>query len=296
MVEKIKGKDMTEFEGPVDTGDSHGKRPADKKKVGDMEADTSVSKKGKYGTELPSTTTIGEEVAALFEGVEGLSEDFTEKAAIIFEGAVSEKVSIIREEIEAEYNQKLDEAYDVLAEDLEDKLDQYLNLFVENYFEQNAVAIEKGFRSELAEAVLENVVSIVESAGIDLSEEKVDVAEALASENEELQEKYNASIHENLELKKIIHNYQLAEAFVQSTEGLTEGAKDKLRKLTENMEFADVDSFKKKISILKESFDEGSVDTSNVNLSEASEERPEVPVNLDPRMSRYIQAARGFVK
>lgn len=297
MVEKIKGKDMTEFDGPVGTGDAHGKRPADKKNNGDMQPDESVSKSAKKGTELPGTTTVGEEVAALFNGVDGLSEDFVEKASTIFEGAVSEKISIIREELEAEYNSKLDEAYNEIAEDLEGKLDQYLNLFIETYLEENKVAIQKGFRSELAEAVLENVVSIVETAGVDLSEEKVDVVDALVAENEELTTKYNDALNENIESKKTIRKYQIKEAFNERVEGLSEGAKDKLRKLVENMEFADVDSFKQKIEVLAETFAEGTPTADKTNLTEVSDVR-ETPTEIqNPRMAQYIKAARGsFLK
>lgn len=292
MVEKIKAKDMTEFDGPVDTGDPHAKRAADKRKVGDMEADTSVSKTGKKGADLPGTTTVGEEVAALFADVEGLSEDFVTKASTIFEGAVSEKISDLREEFETEYNQKLDEAYDSIAESLEESLDQYLNLFVENYLEQNKVAIERGFRQEIAESVIENIVSIVESAGVDLPEEKIDVADALVAENEELEAKYNESLNENIELRKTIRKFEINEAFNTHTEGLTEASKDKLRKLTENVEYSSVEQFVEKLEILKESVS-GKTAPDAPNLTEASDDntKPEV---TDSRMAAYLKASRGL--
>lgn len=292
MVEKIKGKDMTEFDGPVDTGDPHGKRTADKRKVGDMEADTSVSKTGKRGAELPGTTTVGEDVAALFADVEGLSEDFVTKASTIFEGAVSEKISVLREEIEEEYNQKLDEAYDTIAENLENSLDEYLNLFVENYLEENKVAIEKGFRQEIAEQVITNITAIVEAAGVDLPEDKIDVADALVSENEELEAKYNESLNENIELRKQIRKFEIMEAFNTHTEGLTEAAKDKLRKLTENVDYNSVEQFVEKLDILKESVN-GKVAPEAPNLTEATEDKSKPEVN-DPRMAAYIKASRGL--
>lgn len=289
-VTKIKGKDMTEFDGPVDTGNPHAKRPADKKN-GDAQPDESVSKKGKQGTELPGTTTIGEELDSLFEGVEGLSEDFTSRAAVIIEGVLSEKVATLREEIEAEYSEKLDEAYDTIAEDLEGKLNEYLSLFVETYLEENKVAIERGFRNELAESVMESVTSIVEAAGVTLPDEKVDIAEALVAENEELETKYNESLHENIELRKTVRKFEINEAFIELTNGLTEGAKDKLRKLTENIEFTDVAQFKNKLEVLKESFAEGAPNTSKANLTEASDEKPAPAKELDPRKAAYLKAA-----
>lgn len=292
MVEKIKAKDMTEFPGPVATGDAHGKRAADKRKVGDMEPDESVGKEGTKGAELPGTTTVGEEVAELFADVEGLSEDFVSRASTIFEGAVSEKIAVIKESLEEEYNTKLEEAYENISEDLENRLDEYLSLFVENFLEENKVAIEKGFRSQIAEDVIAGMVSIVESAGIDLDEEKIDVADALVAENEELTEKYNSSINENIELSKQIRQYQLKEAFEEGTTGLTEGTKDKLRKLTENINFSDVEQFKEKLEVLKESLTDKPATPEKKNLSEAVD-TTETKRIADPKMKSYLDAAVG---
>lgn len=289
--EKVKSKDMTEFDGPVDTGNAHGKRPADKK-VGDMLPDESVGKKGMKGSELPGTTTVGEEIEALFSDVDGLSEDFVSRASTIVEGAISEKVALIREEIEAEYNEKIEEAYSTISEELENRLDEYLNLFVENFMEDNKVAIERGFRQEIAEEVIKSIVTIAENAGVDLPEDKIDIADALVAENEELEDKYNKALNETLELKKEIRKYQIAEAFNTATADLTEAAKDKLRRLTENMEFNSVEQFNEKLEVLKESFTDKTPGSDKKNLTEAVE-TVETKIE-DPRMAGYVKASRGL--
>lgn len=293
MVEKIKGMDMTEFDGPVDTGDPHAKRPRDKKKVGDMNADTSVSKTGKYGTDLPGTTTIGEEVTALFADVEGLSEDFVTKASTLFEGAVSERVYNLREELEEEYNTKLDEAYETISEGLEEALDQYLNLFVENYLEENQVAIERGFRQEIAEQVLESVTSIVEMAGVNLPEEDLEVVDSLVREHDELEAKYSDTLNEMVNLRKQIRSYEINETFNAHTEGMTAASKDKLRKLTENVDYSSVENFVEKLEVLKESISTSPAVSSAPNLTEAYESGVTEKV-VDSRMAAYIKASRGM--
>ena len=291
--ENIKAKDMTSFEGPVDTGNPHGKRPADKD-VGDKGPDESVGNKGKKGAELPATTTVGEEIESLFSGVEGLSEDFVSRASTIVEGAISEKVALIREGLEAEYETKLEEAFTSLSEDLETKLDEYLNLFVEEYMKKNEVAIERGFRQEIAEDVISAFKSIVESAGVDLPEEKIDIADALVKENAEIEGKYNEALTENIELKKSLRQYEINEAFVAGTDGLTDASKDKLRRLTENMEFSSVEQFVKKLDVLKESISSTVVVESadKKNLTEASEVKEPVAKVIDPKMQQYIAASR----
>lgn len=285
--ENVKAKDMTEFDGPVDTGNPSAKRPADKKN-GDKSFN---GLKGKEGTELPGTTTVGEDLNTLFADVEGLSEDFTSKVSVILEGAISEKVSVIREALEEEYEARLEEAYQTVSENLETHLDNYLNLFVENYMEDNKVAIERGIRNELSEEIIKSVQTIIENAGVTLPEEKIDIAEALVVENEKLETKYNESLHENIELKKTIRQYQISEAFEKQTSGLSEGSKDKLKRLIENMEFADVEQFNSKMDILKESITEKTAGPAKTNLTEASEsvERPQT----NSRMQAYISAARG---
>ena len=285
--EKIKTKDFTSFEGPVNTGDPHAKRPADKKKVGDMEPDESVAKSEKHGANL------GEEITSLFDGVDGLSEDFVTKATTIFEGAVSEKLEVIKEEIEAEYQAKLDEEVTAISEDLENKLDEYLSLFVEQYMEDNKVAIESGFRNEIAEQVISSMVQIVESAGLELPEDKIDIADALAEENTELTSKANSYLEENISLKKQLRKFQIDEAFNAKTTDLTEASKDRLRKLTENMEFANVEQFTEKLEILKESIAEKSAAVVKPTLSEVSDEPVKPAVVQDTRMQAYINATKG---
>lgn len=287
--EKIKVKDMTEFEGPVDTGDAQAKRPRDKKGVGDKNPDESVSKTSKV-------TDIAEEVKSLFAGVEGLSEDFADRAAIIFEGAVSERESVLREQLEAEYAQKLDEAVELQLEEIEDHLDSYLKLVVENFLSENKIALEQGFKSELAEAVIESVKTITEAAGIELPEEKIDIAESLAEDNKELEQKYNALFEAHLELSKKHEKLLIAEEFRKRTAGLTEASKDKLNRLVENMEFDSVEDFNKKFDVLKESFINKNVaePVSKVGLTEATEEK-EVVDTIDPRMKSYLAAARSSI-
>lgn len=294
--EKATHQDSTEFEGPIETGDAQKKRPADKKKNGQQEPDTSVSNKDK-GTVFTSGK-VAEQVEALFADVEGLSEGFTEKATVIFEGALSERIEEIREEIEGEFNERLNEAYETMAEDLEDKLDGYLQVVVENYIKENQVALESGFKTEVAEQVMKSVTDIIESAGVELSPDKVDVADALAEQVDELESKLNESMEETVNLRKQVRKYQIQEAFEANTTDLSEGSKEKLRKLSENIHFDDVDGFVSKLSILKESISTTNT-TSNTDiadLTEATDGINETKKTVSPQMESYLAAARGYIK
>jgi hypothetical protein len=260
--EKIKAKDDTEFEGPTSTGNPRAKRPADRND-GDHDADESVGKSEDKGKDLP----ISEELNQMFGNIEGLSEDFVHRATTLMEAAVANRVNSLIEDMEITYQDNLTEQ----AALLESTVSSYLDLVVENYLEQNRVALESGFRREIAEDVIASIQNIVESAGFDLSDEQIDVADALVAENENLTARYNDALNETIELKRTIRKFQMDEAFNEHTQGLTEGTKDKLRRITESMDFSGVDQFVAKLDVLKETFTDTPSGGRQQDLNEASD-------------------------
>lgn len=226
-------------------------RPLDKE-TGDKEADLSVVKSQPAVTVFPSGKISEEEIKGLFDGVDGLSEEFGNKAAVIFEGAVSARVEEIREALEADYQTKLVEASETAQADLVEHLDTYLDMVVEEYLTQNALQIEEGIKSEFSEQVMQSVAAIVESYGVSIPEDKVDVAAELASTVTELESSLNESLNENVELAKQLKKYQVAEAFAEVTEGLDDASVDTLKKLTENISYDSIDTYKSKVEIFKE--------------------------------------------
>jgi len=93
---------------------------------------------------------LSDDVAALF-GDEDLSEEFKKKATTIFEAAV---VSRINEKL-TEVTQKL-ESDNLLEnmkthEEMVEKTDNFLDYVINEWNEDNRLAIEKGIRTEIAE-------------------------------------------------------------------------------------------------------------------------------------------------
>jgi len=299
-LEKATHQDATDFEGPVETGDAHAKRKADKKGVGQLEPDTSVAKKD-TGTVFPSGKVNEEEIKALFSGVEGLSEDFTLRATTLIEGALSEKVETLKEEIEAAYKVQLDEQVQQIVEDYEDKLDSYLDYVVENYMKENKIAIEEGIKSDIAEQVMESVVSIMEANGVDLPEDKIDIAESLAEEVRETERQLNGVITENIELKNKLEKFELKEALESVASDISAAGKERLVKLAENISYTSVEDYKAKVEILKESIT-GVATPEKVSSAEALTEEVRVPSDKvevknahSARMEAYLATLRGEV-
>jgi hypothetical protein len=283
---------MTDFEGPVDTGNPHAKRPLDKKQ-GDANFDQAANKD--KGSVFPSGK-VAEEIEALFAGVEGLSEDFTMKASTLVEGVLSARIETLREEIEAEYNTKLDEQIAEIQESYYDKLDSYLNYVCENYMTENKLAIEEGIKSEFAEQILESVVSIVEANGLDLPKDKIDVAEALTQEVVDGEKRLNEEIEKNVALTEKVRKFELKEAFANVSSGLSEASKDKLQKLAENISYKDVADYTARVTILKESLTE----TQKPNtIVESLVEQVQQPVvvesnTLTDRQKAYLAAMGSY--
>src|SRR6056300_1094648 len=99
-----------------------------------------------------------EDVAALTDGEE-LSEEFKAKAATIFEAAIKAKLVEEIENLESEYETKVNEKVSEVKEEIVEKVDAYLNYVVEEWMKENELAIEKGLRNEITEDIINDVSS-----------------------------------------------------------------------------------------------------------------------------------------
>ena len=86
-----------------------------------------------------------EHIEALFQGEE-LSEEFKSKAETIFEAAVKQKVEQEVARIQEAYAETLDEQVQEITEKLSANVDDYLNYVVEQWVNENEVAIEAGLQ------------------------------------------------------------------------------------------------------------------------------------------------------
>ena len=146
---------------------------------------------------------VKEDVEALVDG-EDLSEEFKEKAATVFEAAVKSRIRSEIERMEEGYVDSLAEATHVIKEELSEKVDDYLGYVVEQWMQENELAIERGLKGEIAEDFIVGLKQLFEDHYIDVPDEKYDVLEAQAEKITELEEKLNAMIEENVEKKKVV--------------------------------------------------------------------------------------------
>ena len=276
-----------------------------KKMMPNMKMPVMSMKKPKMGEETEYKVTaqdidIKDDVKALF-GNEDLSEEFKEKATTIFETAVVNKIN---ETIET-YNNSMNESYQedtqAIKDELAEKMDTYLDYVVEEWTKENELAIEQGLKAELTEDFMAGLKNLFEDHYIDIPEAKVDVVEELAAKNEELQGQLNAEMEKNIEAKKAIEENDQQKIIDQVTEGLAETQKEKFQTLAEGVEFKDIESFQKKLSIIKESYfsvdnEKEVADLVGETDEPLDEEAKPEGSSLDPKMAGYTAAISRSLK
>ena len=196
---------------------------------------------------------VKEDVDALVEGEE-LSEEFKDKAATIFEAAVKsktrEEITRIHEGMTSEFEVKLEESVEALTE----KVDTYLNYVVEEWTKENELAIERGLKGEIAEDFISGLKQLFEDHYIDVPDEKYDVLEAQSEKIAELEEKVNNVMEQNIALTSVKSGLVREQVISEACEELTDTEIEKFKSLTEDVDFADEESFKAKLDTLKESY------------------------------------------
>jgi len=200
-----------------------------------------------------SEDNLKEHLAALFANA-NLSEDFVEKAKTIFVAAVNEKSNEIATRINEAYKAEYTNALAGTVNELTEKVDDYLTYVVEEWINENKLQVERGIKVELAENFIFGLKKLFESNFIDVPNEKYDILDELYNKIEEQETSLNTSMNENIALRKKLLESAAVTVFAQETQGLAQTQVEKLANLAEGIEFDDVEQFRGKIQILKESY------------------------------------------
>ena len=287
--DKMRGEEM-EYEG-VDPEEKtlKGARAAEKKKAGkgggtegrpqeepdeDEEIDPKTGKKRKKQDDLDkddeSEATRGEEfeitvderVAAMdlsddvkaLTGGEGLSEEFKQKAATIFEAAVKAKIRSELERLEEEYSQAFEQSMEEAKDELTGKVDNYLSYIVDEWMQKNEVALQHQLKSEIAESFISDLRGLFEKHDITVPDDQFDLLDAAASKADELEEKLNETIEKNIEMSKRVNELEQHEILVDVASDLADTEVEKFAELAETVEYESADDYRTKLLTIKDSY------------------------------------------
>ena len=252
---------------------------------------------------------VKSDVEALISGEE-LSEEFKEKAAVIFESAVfakvNEEVNRRIETLEEEYRQQLDEGLNETRTEMVQKVDDYLNYVVKEWMQDNELAIEKGIRSEIVEDFMVGLKNLFVEHYIDIPDEKVDLVDDLFAKVEDLEESLNKEIEKGMTMQKDLTEYRKAEAIVSVCEDLTDVQVEKMQKLAEGVDFETDDQYAEKLQVIKENYfpaegsviseEAGSDDSEPEVLTEEEVKEVEAEAEMSDVMKRYSRALSRTTK
>ena len=241
---------------------------------------------------------MSDDVNALLEG-ENLSEEFKQKATTIFEAAVMTRIEVIAEEVEKQLVEQFESAVEEIKEELAGKVDEYLNYMVNEWMEQNELAIENGLRSEIAEDFISGLKNLFTEHYIDIPEDKVDVVSQMAEKVAELEDALNEQINKGIALTKELNEQKKVEAVYEACEGLTQTQVEKLKSLAEGVEFTTEDEFASKLEILKSSYfkeDYTIADDSALDDEVLIEEEKKTPRSIDPSIDQYVAGISKSLK
>lgn len=239
------------------------------------------------------------DLGALFEGQE-LSEDFKLKTIAVFEAAVEARVAQEVAELKESMETEASEEAMSLEESLVEKVDGYLDYMVEQWMEKNALAVNRGIKTEILESFVGGMKELFESHYIDVPDEKYDLIEATQSEVAELAEKLDEAVEENIALRSALKETARLIQIEEAVDGLAETDAEKFRELAESLSYTSEEEYGKKLQGLRENYftkslakpevtqlqEEFMTDTPVEVINEESE-------NIDPTMAAYLRVIRA---
>jgi len=215
----------------------------------DEDKDEAKSKKEEKEIEVD----VSEDVAALIDGEE-LTEEFKTKAATIFEAAVKSKISKIRKQIRDESKKDIEDRTEAMQTEMTEKMDEYMNYVVKEWMEENKLAVETGVRNEVTESFISGLKKLFEEHYIDVPSEKEDVFESLVQEVAELETKLDEQTQKHMDTAKELNTYKAKDIFHEITDGMVDTDIDKMKELTEDVDYESDEQYKEKLNIIKNSY------------------------------------------
>ena len=220
------------------------------------------------------------------------SDDFKMKAKVIFESALNEKLKMEVTRLEEEFSTRFEQEISDIAE----KVEGFLNYTSQQWLEENQLVVENGIRNELSESFMQGLRTLFEDHYVTLPDEKYDVFESMVAKLDDMENKLNEQIEQNVSLSSRMSEFQRQAIVAEAAWDLSEAGKEKLARLSESVEFESEDHYRQKLNVLKESF-AGETQQSTTYLEESAEPvPPTVYDDMSNSMASYARALTRTLK
>ena len=244
-------------------------------------------------------SAVKEDLDELFG--DDLSEEFKDQASTLFEAAVQARIIVETAALEEAYEEALNEEIEEVTSALVEKVDDYLTYVAEQWVAENEVAIESALKVEVMEDFVNGLKDLFVENYIEIPSGKTDVLEDLVLTVESLEEKLNSVLSENIELKKELNEKVIDDTFETVAEGLAATQIEKLRTLSEGVDYNSVEDYKKKLTLIRGKLVENKRVSTNIITEEApaySSEYEDAPKSgfIDSDVRNYVSAISRTVK
>ena len=227
-----------------------------------------------------------------------LTEDFKDKAQTIFEAAVLDKINEEVDRMEVQYAETLEENLVEIRTEISEKVDEYLTYVAKEWLEENKLAVENGLRLEIMEGFIKGLKTVFTENYIDIPEEKVDLYAESVKNLDETQSKLNEEIEKNVRLSRRLEESAKEIALNSVTEELTLTQKEKVRSLSEGVEFVSTEDYTDKLNIIRENYfpqDGAEVASEILDESETETAVEDSPVVIQEEASKQtVTSAMDF--
>jgi len=165
-----------------------------------------------------------------------LSEEFKTAASTLFETAINDRVSSIEEELRSDYDTVIAEHTEKITTELTERL------------------IENGLRAEIAESFIGGLRELFENNSITIPDENYEILEGVVNKAEELETSLNEEMEKNIELRKELVEHQCNCIFHEVSANMVDTEVEKLRSLSEGVEYDTPEQYKEKLEVIKENY------------------------------------------
>ena len=249
------------------------------------------------------TESYAEDLKVLADSEQELTEGFKAKVATLFEGAIANRVVEIKESLEAQYENDLQEEVGYIRESLVTKIDDYLSYVVETWIEENQEFVDNKLRTDITENFMKALQGVFTEHYIEVPDSKVDLVDQLSEEVASVKESLVDVEEKNVALAEELESLHREKILSEATTDLASTQVAKLSSLIEEVDFVDADTFASKVAVIKEGFFSDSdskeeevitesFDSTNVKTIVEGEIDPNSKLSGD--MQRYISTLSRF--
>ena len=191
--------------------------------------------------------------ASLFEAA-GFNAKQQKQVTAIFESAIKNTTRQIGKQIHEHYSKVHEKRLAEHQELMENRLNTYLDVVVEEWVETNRPAVRSSLRTELSENFLNGLQKLFTEHYIDVPESKTDVVKNLTQHVETLKRQVNEQYTEKLKLHRLAESANKKRIVATFARDMSESQAEKLENLAEDTQYVNANDFREKLSMLKESY------------------------------------------